>query len=457
MRCAWAGNSAFDTSYGVEGTWASLGACSPALPPLPPPPLLPPPLLPPPSAPATAGDDPTFVGVDGVAYHILGEPWKYFNVISAPTISLNAQFLPVKPGFIHGKITDTVLGILHLAICDTATGRTLGVTFDVFNGERYCTVRPPGAPEFGGSEQVPCASALASFGVSIIEEGAACLLRSMECGHVLMSKLPTTLRSDLSAVPLNMGRFNVSVGGARLSLVRDLVDRPKPPTPTDCAPLTTWPRAYKACKIAGRVSDGAALQEWQSLPVKERVAIYAYLTAGNASQQMHFHNVRVEALPFAQPDVHGFLGQRAVGPVPPIVTPSQLAALDGYVTSTEQISSNAGTTIRATVAADGTVPQLQGEGAIEGSYRSYQARELPSCTCTRFHRSVYTCRSGSFRHTGRGRSPTRASLARRRRPSRMTDASRSGCRGGETREEGSGGAALLGTDIFGHVAWAFDR
>ena len=87
----------------------------------------------------TAGDDPTFVGSDGLAYHVLGEPWKYFNVVSSPTISLNAQFLPVKPGFAHGKITDTVLGTLHLAVCDAATGRTLGVLFDVFSGEHHCT------------------------------------------------------------------------------------------------------------------------------------------------------------------------------------------------------------------------------------------------------------------------------------------------------------------------------
>ena len=279
------------------------------------------------------------------------------------------------PSFAHGKITDTVLGILHLAICDAATGRTLGVTFDVFNGERYCTLRLPGAPELGGSEQVPCASALTSFGVSIEEEGALCSMRSMECGHVLVSKLRATQRKEPSAVPLSMGRFNVSVGGARLSLLRDLVDRPEPPF--DCVPLATWARAHKVCKIAERALNPAlavqAVQEWRALPPMDRVATMAYLTAGNASQQMHFHNVRVEALPFAQSEVHGLLGQRAVGPVPPIATPNELAALDGSLTSTEQLSADAtGTTIRATVAADGKVPQLQGEGAIEGSYRSYQ-------------------------------------------------------------------------------------
>jgi len=331
---------------------------------------------PPPPA-SSAGDDPTFIGSDVAAYHLLGTPWKYFNVISAPTISLNAQFLPVKPNFVHGKITDTVLGLLHLAICDAATGRTLGVLFDVFSGERHCTLRQPGEPEFGGSKPTDCATALASFGVSISEEGAACLLQFAQCGHVPVSKLQATLRDEPSAVQLNMARFNVSVGGTRLSLLRDLIDRPE--LPIDCGPLARWSRAHKACEVIARSLSGQEVsQELRALSRSDRVAVMAYLTAGNKSQQMHFHNVLVEALPFPQSDVHGLLGQRSVGPVPPILTANKLAAHDdGSFISTEQLSVDAtGTTIRATVAADGTVPLLQGEGAIEGVYTSYQVKHI---------------------------------------------------------------------------------
>ena len=286
----------------------------------------------------------------------------------------HSQFLPVKPNFVHGKITDTVLGLLHLAICDAATGRTLGVLFDVFSGERHCTLRQPGEPEFGGSKPVDCATALASFGVSITEEGAACLLESAQCGHVPVSKLQATLRDEPSAVQLNMARFNVSVGGARLSLLRDLVDRPE--LPIDCGPLAIWARAHKACEIIARSLSGQeADQELRALAPSDRVAVMAYLTAGNKSRQMHFHNILVESLPFNQSDVHGLLGQRSVGPVPPIAKTNTPAAQEGSFTSTEQLSVDAaGTTIRATVAADGTVPQLQGEGAIEGVYTSYQVR-----------------------------------------------------------------------------------
>ena len=93
---------------------------------------------------------------------------------------------------------------------------------------------------------------------------------------------------------------------------------------------------------------------------------------------MHFFNVQLDALPFAQASVHGLLGQRAVGIPPPMALANELLpALDGALMSTEQPSPGAGTTIRAAVAADGappSPPRLQGEGAIEGSYRSYKVK-----------------------------------------------------------------------------------
>ena len=45
IRCAWSGNAAFDSLYGVE--WSGLGACSPSPPPMPPEPSPPAPLPPP--------------------------------------------------------------------------------------------------------------------------------------------------------------------------------------------------------------------------------------------------------------------------------------------------------------------------------------------------------------------------------------------------------------------------
>ena len=115
-------------------------------------------------------------------------------------------------------------------------------------------------------------------------------------------------------VRLHMGRLNVSVGGtATLSLMRDVIDRPQSPLQggsngtveahgagattrgVDCSPLSLWVRALHACETWHAVLRGdEPLDAWQGLPAEERVATLAYLTGGNASQQMHFHNVRIE-------------------------------------------------------------------------------------------------------------------------------------------------------------------
>ena len=97
----------------------------------------------------------------------------------------------------------------------------------------------------------------------------------------------------------------------------------------DCAPLVNWPQAHTACKALARMTASpapSAAEEWRALPSADRLAVLSYLTAGNASQKMHFFNVQVETLPFAQPDVHGLLGQRAVGPYPPMATTNELVS-----------------------------------------------------------------------------------------------------------------------------------
>ena len=57
-----------------------------------------------------------------------GEPWKYFNLISSPQLSLNAQFLPVPAEYVGAsgrlsQFSDTVLGTLHVAACIPGTPR----------------------------------------------------------------------------------------------------------------------------------------------------------------------------------------------------------------------------------------------------------------------------------------------------------------------------------------------
>ena len=157
-------------------------------------------------------------------------------MLSAPRLSLNAQFLPVPDRFIHGKITDTVLGTLHLATCDASTGRTIGVLFDVFDGVLKCTLRGP-------LEQVPCAAALAAAGMVVRREVSGCRLATMECGLILEEDLAAIEAEDASFVRVHMERFNISLAsGARLSFVRDLVDSPDPEVISQArAPLSLAP------------------------------------------------------------------------------------------------------------------------------------------------------------------------------------------------------------------------
>ena len=354
----------------------------------------------PPSPPSSAGDDPTFVGADGLPYEVRGEPWKYFNLLSTPRLSLNAQFLPVPERFVHGKITDTVLGTLHLALCDAPRSRIVGVTFDVFNGAIGCTVRSPDeAP--GSSEQAPCAEVLPLAGVAVTAEPSACNLATMECGYVpLEHNLTAILEVNPALVRVHMVRYNVSVFGTNLSLVRDVVDRPEPTEELDCGVLAAiGGRALRACEAwRAFVRGEAPLEAWLALPNKDRTATVARLTAGNKTRQLHFYNALVEALPFAQRDVHGLLGQRSVSPSPMRTTaavgPSPLGVL---ALSTAQLrremsagGSSAGT-MQVVIGADG---QHQGEGAIEGSYRDYQVRYVSSHGPDAHMHSRFVCGAG---------------------------------------------------------------
>ena len=337
---------------------------------------------------SSAGDDPTFVGADGLPYEVRGEPWKYFNLLSTPALSLNAQFLPVPERFVHGKITDTVLGTLHLALCDAPRSRIVGATFDVFSGEIGCTVRSPDETP-GSSEQAPCDEVLPLAGATVTTEPGMCNLATMECGFVPPElNLTDFMETNPALVGVHMRRYNLSVAGTNLSLVRDVVDRPEPDEELDCSVLSTaWKRALRACETLRDVLRGASpLAAWLALPEQDRVATLARATSGNRTRQLHFYNALVEALPYVQGDVHGLLGQRSVSPTPmrgPAAWgPNPLGAL---ALSTAQLQTNndgaaaggggSAGTLQVAIDADG---HHQGEGAIEGSYRDYQVRYVSS-------------------------------------------------------------------------------
>ena len=416
---------------------------------------------------ASVGDDPTFVGADRLPYEVRGEPWRYFNLISAPRLSLNAQFLPVPEGYVHGKITDTVLGTLHLAVCEPDTGRVVGMLFDVFSGELRCMRSPP-PDAVGRPLPTPCVEAMGAAAATMSEEVAVCFLSSMRCAYTYPTELealkavdrarlamprtppslstppaqplslhqPSAPRSPVpcaaSMVRLHMGRLNVSVGGtATLSLMRDVIDRPQSPLQggsngtveahgaggttrgVDCSPLSLWVRALHACETWHAVVRGdEPLDAWQGLPAEERVATLAYLTGGNASQQMHFHNVRIdELLHAAQSDVHGLLGQRSIRPAPMAPQEGQRqvrsasSAADARSEERSELAELAASTIMATTGSDGSVGGVgttrravvgadgrhQGEGAIEGTYGDYRVQQIGSHGPGAFLYSRFNC------------------------------------------------------------------
>jgi len=53
------------------------------------------------------GDDPIFVGADGLPYEVRGEARRTFNLLTTPELSLNAQFVKVPVQFRAEDITGT--------------------------------------------------------------------------------------------------------------------------------------------------------------------------------------------------------------------------------------------------------------------------------------------------------------------------------------------------------------
>ena len=153
--------------------------------------------------------------------------------------------------FVHGQITDTVLGTLHLAMCNAATRHTLGVLFDVFDGTLQCTLRTtPGSL----STPVPCDAELAAAGVTVRRELSGCRLSTMECGINPEEEIAAIEATDASFVRVHLERLNISLAsGARLSFVRDLIERPGATFVAQARPFLPWrsPKMHRLLPMSG--------------------------------------------------------------------------------------------------------------------------------------------------------------------------------------------------------------
>ena len=323
------------------------------------------------SSPATptAGDDPIFVGADGLEFEVLGEVGAAFNLLSSPALSLNAEFIGVPRAFrgahagdLSRTLTNTTLGSVHLAAC--AEGRAMGLRLDVASGKLRCSL---GGGEGGAAF---CAKAAKAIGMVLTEERHACLLDRMRCGYYpaganAASEMPRTMSAALShpsLVHLGLRRVNVSFGGVALSIVRDSVEGPVAQLGSgsvDCGALEPWTRAVKACELLKRSSETQADRDaWFALDANTRIATLVALARGRPENAFHFANVRADGVELPQAQVHGLLGQRAKAP-------------KAYV---------------ASVAPNGEAQSHQGEGYIEGTYDEYKVASVETHGAWRYAR-----------------------------------------------------------------------
>ena len=320
----------------------------PLSPPLPPFPLLPPsplPPLPPPPRLATVGDDPLFLGGDGVPYEVRGTAGVVFNLVSAAELSINARFVGVPEAFKAEDITETVLGDVGIALCDERSAlRTLTFTAD-------------GRLELDGAVVLGARGDAEGFALELTR--LVCDLGKMACGWRVHDGAPLRLPlfdGGHSRIKLRTERANVTV--TRNAMV-DLGAG----TAIDCAEFARWATAAAACMAA---QQGGASHE---------VVLMLDGPKLRQEQRFHFMEVELNQLDMQAGEVHGLLGQRAL----------QTAAIEGADPGNSAWR-------RVGVVTTGAAELMeaarrfgaQGEGAIEGVVGDYRRVALDEHGGARF-------------------------------------------------------------------------
>lgn len=395
----------------------------PAPPPYPPgkaprpPPPSPPPEAPPPRT-ATAGDDPVFVGVDGIAYEVMGEPQRVFNLVSAPAISANARFHAVPAEFKGEDITDTVLGEVGVAFCDLRGG-ALQLHFDVksgnisvFNLEEGMQSADPSSERRGGEGGV--GYRVRAAGVRLVHEWYICDLRWMSCAwqdaesESVPFETPALPRVRTGHSRIKLRSTNAQLDISRHSMVR--LSRGSNKTTIDCRSFKAWAAALAACEALLKGNAPEKRREEWTLMLATSVL--------NPDDFFHFAQVDVPYINHAQADVHGLLGQRTVSAMVPdperrteaahashlnetSASPTRLNCTGPTVGSCvpdldaehrQQMANVDPTTLRVGVGAGGD--HHQGEGVINGHYSEYMVGSLTQHQGFRFSR--FTCAQRRF-------------------------------------------------------------
>ncbi|KAL1525806.1 hypothetical protein AB1Y20_020646 [Prymnesium parvum] len=354
---------------------------SPPLPPAPPTsPALPPP---PPTSPAgaspagAAGNDPIFVGADGIPYRVDGQAGRAFNLISSPCLSVNSEVQKVPPRFQYPQLglTSTVFGSMHISVGCRNTTKRIGpglssnnsqrtrvdARFDVLSGAILCRMPSKGYPEVR-CNTVP--------GLQVVEYYSECDLEDMSCEWFPISaKWSRSL--SLAHVQPGITQTRLAIGNSLLVFTRDSL---RQGDIVSCDDFWRWPKARKACHLVAQHLSAAGVPQ-NSVSLSEEV-VRRYLAILAAYRGMlvpahsvfYFFHLAVEHLDehdFSDPALlHGLLGQRLLSPRP-------VQNRYSTVIHPDHILKSAGA-VNILVSDLGS----QGEGFIEGTYHDYMVPSL---------------------------------------------------------------------------------
>ena len=372
----------------------------PATPPEPPSPPAPPtsPPEPPSQPPPRAGDDPIFVGADGLHYEVRGEAGRAFNIMSSPSVSVNAEFKQVLPGFEAEDITDTVMGDVEVATCGHFGAAKLFM--NASDGGLRLSFHPRPIPAAHASLSME--KKMAASGVNLIDERYICNLRRMTCEWIASGRLPITVvapQVDMRYSRVKVRHADIQVEVTRNAMVNLGGTNGVPLSELDCTDFSEWEMAEKACKA---VQHGTApphkRQEWLLILV---------MTTLPSEQQFHFTQIEIPFVGHSQSQVHGLLGLRAVKPAfTRTIDPAArvaAAAREALFNDRSPTGSFGAQGFRGDPAVGPGVGRMsasntaelfgpQGEGAIEGHYSDYIVASLSEHD--NFKYSRFVCAGG---------------------------------------------------------------
>mmetsp|Transcript_2786 Transcript_2786/g.5867 ORF Transcript_2786/g.5867 Transcript_2786/m.5867 type:complete len:371 (+) Transcript_2786:152-1264(+) len=337
-----------------------------------------------PSSPAgAAGNDPIFVGADGIPYRVDGQAGRAFNLISSPCLSVNSEVQEVPPRFQYPRLglTSTVFGSMHVGVgCRNTTERIesdglrwnnseqtrVDARFDVLSGTILCRVLSHGQREVS-CDTVP--------GLQVAEYYRECDLEDMTCDWFPVSaKWSRSL--SLAHVQPGITQTRLHIGNSVLVFTRDSL---RHFNNVPCDDFRRWPKAREACHmVAQHLSAAGGRQNAASMSEEVIQCYFAILAAYRGmlvpapTVFFYFHLAveHLDARDFSDPTLlHGLLGQR-------LLRPKLVPNRSSTVIHPDHILKSAG-------AVNILVSDLssQGEGFIEGTYHDYMVPSLDNhCT-----------------------------------------------------------------------------